>query len=67
MSVLRPELSKKQDHVFNLSLMLFCGILSVTLIVCGSAVLTRSCDVRHVTIKDLVMTWRLIHFQNSRF
>lgn len=65
MSLLRPELSKEHERVLDLSMMLFCEVLSVNLITFGSAVLTRSCNVDHVSNKELVMTWRLIRFQNS--
>lgn len=67
MSLLRPELSKEHEHVFYLNMMLFCGVLSVNLITFGSAVLTQSCNVDHVSKKELIMTWRLIRFQNSSF
>lgn len=36
MSLLRPELSKEHEHMFNLNKMLFCGVLSVNLIIYGS-------------------------------
>lgn len=67
MSLLRPELSKEHERVLDLSMMLFCEVLSVNLITFGSAVLTWSCNVDHVSNKELVMTWRLIRFQNSSF
>lgn len=67
MSLLRPELSKEHERVLDLNMMLFCEVLSVNLITFGSAVLTRSCNVDHVSNKELVMTWRLIRFQNSSF
>lgn len=33
MSLLRPELSKENEHVFNLNMMLFCGVLGANLII----------------------------------
>lgn len=56
MSLLTPELSKEHEHILNLSMMLFCRVLNVNLIIFVSAVLTWSCNVDHLTKKELVMT-----------